>query len=202
MNQYPASYLHICVWHIFDLTGIKVNSRGVLAEVLAALGVPTSKFAATCVLVDKLEKVPIDAIQNDLTALGLEQSVVLRLLEVIKSKDIAALEAEIGADSPVSNKSNRKLNGRRETKVAELRLTNCVSLSFDPSLSPIPVVLRLCLNFANSSITPRPMVMKIGLSWMHQSSVGLLIIPALFLKHLTKRGNFVRSVVVEDTISS
>lgn len=38
-------------------TGIKVNSRGVLGEVLAALGVPESKFAATCVLVDKLEKV-------------------------------------------------------------------------------------------------------------------------------------------------
>ena len=37
--------------------GIKVNSRGVLAEVLASLGVPPEKFAATCVLVDKLEKV-------------------------------------------------------------------------------------------------------------------------------------------------
>ena len=37
--------------------GIKVNSRGVLGEVLTALGVPESKFAATCVLVDKLEKV-------------------------------------------------------------------------------------------------------------------------------------------------
>lgn len=37
--------------------GIKVNSRGVLGEVLKSLGVPESKFAATCVLVDKLEKV-------------------------------------------------------------------------------------------------------------------------------------------------
>lgn len=37
--------------------GIKVNSRGVLAEVLTSLGVPEEKFAATCVLVDKLEKV-------------------------------------------------------------------------------------------------------------------------------------------------
>ncbi len=37
--------------------GIKVNSRGVLAEVLAALGVPPEKHAAACVLVDKLEKV-------------------------------------------------------------------------------------------------------------------------------------------------
>ena len=38
--------------------GIKVNSRQVLAEVLTKMGVPPDKFAATCVLVDKLEKVP------------------------------------------------------------------------------------------------------------------------------------------------
>ena len=39
--------------------GIKVNSRGVIGEVLAELGVPQEKFAATCVLVDKLEKVSV-----------------------------------------------------------------------------------------------------------------------------------------------
>lgn len=79
--------------------GIKVNSRGVLMEVLAALGVPEEKFAATCVLVDKLEKVPLSAIQDDLTALGLEEAVVLRLLEVIQSKDVEGLEKAIGKDS-------------------------------------------------------------------------------------------------------
>ena len=40
--------------------GIKVNSRGVLGEVLSELGVPEEKFAATCVLMDKLEKVRLE----------------------------------------------------------------------------------------------------------------------------------------------
>jgi histidyl-tRNA synthetase len=40
-----------------DDVGIKVNSRLVIGEVLAELGIPEEKFAATCVLVDKLEKV-------------------------------------------------------------------------------------------------------------------------------------------------
>ena len=40
--------------------GIKVNSRGVIGEVLTELGVPEEKFAATCVLVDKLEKVSLN----------------------------------------------------------------------------------------------------------------------------------------------
>ena len=49
-------HLSVCL-PSFLIIGIKVNSRGVLGEVLAALGVPAEKFAATCVLVDKLEKV-------------------------------------------------------------------------------------------------------------------------------------------------
>lgn len=79
--------------------GIKVSSRGVLAEVLAALDVPDAKFSATCVLVDKLEKVPLEAIQGDLTALGLEESVVRRLLDVVQSRDFPSLETAIGAKS-------------------------------------------------------------------------------------------------------
>lgn len=42
-----------------DDVGIKVNSRMVIGEVLTELGIPEEKFAATCVLVDKLEKVRI-----------------------------------------------------------------------------------------------------------------------------------------------
>jgi histidyl-tRNA synthetase len=40
-----------------DDVGIKVNSRLVISEVLTELGIPPEKFAATCVLVDKLDKV-------------------------------------------------------------------------------------------------------------------------------------------------
>ena len=35
----------------------QVNSRGVLTEVMRGLGVPEDKHTATCVLVDKLDKV-------------------------------------------------------------------------------------------------------------------------------------------------
>ena len=34
--------------------GIKISTRSVLSELLTSLGVPDEKFAATCVLVDKL----------------------------------------------------------------------------------------------------------------------------------------------------
>ncbi|KAJ1477774.1 hypothetical protein T484DRAFT_1630777, partial [Baffinella frigidus] len=77
--------------------GIKVNSRGVLAEVLRAMGVPDDKFAATCVLVDKLEKMVGG--RSDMEALGLTDVVVERLLETLKLRDISALKAAVGDDS-------------------------------------------------------------------------------------------------------
>lgn len=79
--------------------GIKVNSRLVIGEVLTELGIPPEKFASTCVLVDKLEKVPIDAIQGDLEALGLDRTIVERLLDVLTNKSIRALKSKLGKDS-------------------------------------------------------------------------------------------------------
>ena len=82
-----------------DDVGIKLNSRLVIAEVLTELGIPEDKFAATCVLVDKLDKMPLDAIQGDLEALGLDRSVVEKLTSVLTNTSIEGLEATLGADS-------------------------------------------------------------------------------------------------------
>ena len=79
--------------------GIKVNSRLVIAEVLTELGIPEEKFAATCVLVDKLEKVPLDAIQGELEELGLDRGVVEKLTQVLTNKSIETLEKTLGEDS-------------------------------------------------------------------------------------------------------
>jgi histidyl-tRNA synthetase len=77
--------------------GIKVNSRAVLSEIMTKLGVPADKHAATCVLVDKLEKVPLASLQADMTELGLEESIVTRLLDVMKMKTIDDLEQAVGS---------------------------------------------------------------------------------------------------------
>lgn len=82
-----------------DDVGIKVNSRLVLGEVLSKLGVPQDKFAATCVLMDKLEKVPLDAIEGDLAELGLDRSVVEKLMEVLAKKSVDSIREVLGADS-------------------------------------------------------------------------------------------------------
>lgn len=79
--------------------GIKVNSRNVIGEVLRELGVPEEKFAATCVLVDKLEKVPLDAIQGELQELGLERSTIEKLTTVLTNKSIESIQTVLPSDS-------------------------------------------------------------------------------------------------------
>lgn len=79
--------------------GIKVSSRLVVAEVLDELGIPPEKFAATCVLIDKLEKVPLDAIQNDLTELGLSVPTVEKLTTVLTNKSLSSLKEVLPPNS-------------------------------------------------------------------------------------------------------
>jgi len=85
--------------------GIKINSREVLAELLAkTCGVDQAdgaRFAATCVLVDKLEKVPAAKLYDDFAALDVSPDAVDALVEKLgEGGSIEALEALLGADSP------------------------------------------------------------------------------------------------------
>lgn len=89
--------------------GIKVNSRLVIGEVLKELGIPPEKFAATCVLVDKLEKVPLDAIQGDLEELGLDRSVVEKLTQVLTVKSVDGIKQVLGEESAAVQQINKLL---------------------------------------------------------------------------------------------
>ena len=110
-----------------DDVGIKVNSRAVLAELLArTCGVDAAadaaRFAACCVLVDKLEKVPPEALHGDFGALGVAAADVDALAAVLRERaadvdalaavlrdaadaggSLAALEALIGDGPALSN---------------------------------------------------------------------------------------------------
>lgn len=56
---------------------------------------PDDKFAATCVLVDKLEKVKIEEIQGEMEVLGLSKDVIEGLLETLKIRDFDELAKKV-----------------------------------------------------------------------------------------------------------
>lgn len=77
--------------------GIKISSRKVLQSVLTEkLGVPEEHFAAVCVLVDKLEKLPREAIEKDLAELGLAASLVDEIIATLSLRSIDDLAAILG----------------------------------------------------------------------------------------------------------
>ena len=80
--------------------GIKLSTRLVLSELLTSLGVPEDKFASTCVLVDKLDKLPEDEVRKLLLEQGLPEDSTSKLLSTLAITSFEELEAAMGADSP------------------------------------------------------------------------------------------------------
>jgi histidyl-tRNA synthetase len=78
--------------------GIKVSSRKVLQSVLDGVGVPPDLFAPVCVLVDKLEKLPREAIEKDLQELGLAPSLIDTIVHTLSIRSIDELAAVLGDD--------------------------------------------------------------------------------------------------------
>lgn len=66
---------------------------------MTSLGISEDKWAPTCVLIDKLEKVPIDSIMSDLNALGLTKEVVEDLVNSLKMKSIDQFAEKLGPDA-------------------------------------------------------------------------------------------------------
>ena len=77
---------------------LRVSSRKVLQGVLEELGVSDAHFAPVCVLVDKLEKMPREAIESDMRELGLTDAMVDRIVETLSLRSLDGLESVLGAD--------------------------------------------------------------------------------------------------------
>lgn len=90
-------------WKNLGLTsqdvGIKVNSRKLINDIMNKLGIPKEKWAETCVLIDKLEKVSLDDLERDLVTIGLQRSVVEELLKCVRSANISELRTLLGENS-------------------------------------------------------------------------------------------------------
>ena len=78
---------------------IKVSSRKVLEEVLGSLGIEGEEFAKTCIIVDKMVKLPEDVIQAQLAELGIASESISTIQSVLGISEFRDLEAALGSDS-------------------------------------------------------------------------------------------------------
>ena len=78
---------------------IRISSRKVLEEVLGSLGLEGEVFAQTCVIVDKMDKLPEDVIEAQLSDLGLSSESISTIRSVLGITDLESLSSALSSDS-------------------------------------------------------------------------------------------------------
>tara|TARA_B110001454_G_scaffold91374_1_gene87147 strand:- start:1623 stop:2903 length:1281 start_codon:yes stop_codon:yes gene_type:complete len=78
---------------------IRMSSRKVLEEVLGSLGIAGDIFAQTCIVVDKMDKLPADVVSQQLADLGLEANAIGTIQSTLGIKDMKSLREVLGGDS-------------------------------------------------------------------------------------------------------
>ncbi len=100
-----AELLSVLV-HFFGSVGlgsgdlvVRVSSRKVLEEVLGSLGITGDLFAKTCVIVDKMDKLPADVVEAQLADLGLAGDAISTIRSVLGLTDLGELASALGEGS-------------------------------------------------------------------------------------------------------
>ena len=78
---------------------IRISSRKVLEEVLGSLGISGDGFSKTCIVIDKMDKLPADVIESQLSELGLDQGAISTIQSVLSITDLEELESSLGGES-------------------------------------------------------------------------------------------------------
>ena len=100
-----AELLSVMV-HMFKSVGlthddvvVRISSRKVLEEVLGSLGIEGDSFTKTCVIVDKMDKLPEEAVSAQLSDLGISDSSITTIQSVLSVTDLPELRDMLSPDS-------------------------------------------------------------------------------------------------------
>ena len=101
-----AELLSVMV-HMFTSVGlthddvvVRVSSRKVLEEVLGSLGIEGDSFTKTCVIVDKMDKLPADTVSAQLSELGISDSSIATIQSVLGLTELSELKRMLSPGSP------------------------------------------------------------------------------------------------------
>ena len=79
---------------------IRISSRKVLEEVLGSLGIEGDSFTKTCVIVDKMDKLPAETVSAQLSELGISDSSIATIQSVLGVRELSDLKGMLSTDSP------------------------------------------------------------------------------------------------------
>ena len=85
---------------------IKISSRKVLEEVLGSLEISEEIFSKTCIIVDKMDKLPAGIIEEQLTELGHNSDAISKIQSILGIKNMDELANSLGKESSAVSELN------------------------------------------------------------------------------------------------
>jgi len=85
---------------------IKISSRKVLEEVLGSLEISEEIFSKTCIIVDKMDKLPPEVVEEQLIELGHNSDAVLKIKSILSIKNLDELTNSLGKESSAVSELN------------------------------------------------------------------------------------------------
>ena len=85
---------------------IKISSRKVLEEVLGSLEISEEIFSKTCIIVDKMDKLPADVVEEQLTELGHNSDAISKIQSILNIKNMDELANSLGKESSAVSELN------------------------------------------------------------------------------------------------
>ncbi len=89
---------------------IKISSRKVLEEVLGSLEISGDIFSKTCIIVDKMDKLPANVIEEQLIDLGHNSDAVSKIQSILGIKNMDELSNSLGKESVALSELNSLFN--------------------------------------------------------------------------------------------
>ena len=78
---------------------IRISNRKILEELLNSLSITGSQFTQTCIVMDKMDKIPMEAITEQLSEIGINDESISQILDCLNIKKLSSLATILGEDS-------------------------------------------------------------------------------------------------------
>ena len=87
--------------------GIRVNNRKLLQHVLESAGINEEQFTPVCIIIDKKDKIPQEAIEEQLGSLGLTSENIELIQSTLSLKDLKSINETLDNENPALNELNQ-----------------------------------------------------------------------------------------------
>ena len=87
--------------------GIRVNNRKLLQHVLESAGINEEQFTPVCIIIDKMDKIPQEAIEEQLRSLGLTSENIELIQSTLSLKDLKSINETLDNENPALNELNQ-----------------------------------------------------------------------------------------------